>query len=220
MSDQVIKICIAEDNPGLRQQLLDRLARYTHIHILATYKNGNEIVAGLTGATTLPDVVLMDIEMDGMDGIIATGKLKDIYPDLKILILTVFDDDNKVFNAIKAGASGYLLKEEKIENIVQAIDEVNKGLAYMSPIIARKTMEFLKINLPSKQSEVKETGDLTKRELEILQCINEGLTYNTIAEQLYISPETVKTHVKNIFDKLQVKNKVQALRIASSKKWL
>jgi DNA-binding NarL/FixJ family response regulator len=139
-----------------------------------------------------------------------------------VIILTVFDDDEKVFSAIQSGASGYLLKEEKADAIVEAIEEVMKGHAFMSPAIARKTLTFLK-NVKVKKEEEKllkaEDYHLTQREIEILECVNDGLTYNQIAEKLFISSETVKSHIKNIFQKLQVNSKLVAAQIALKNKW-
>jgi DNA-binding NarL/FixJ family response regulator len=163
----------------------------------------------------------MDVEMDVMDGIRATALAKDQYPNLHILMLSVFDDDERVFNAIRAGASGYLLKEETATALVDAIEGAIQGKVYMSPVIARKTLEYVR-NTPRPVASRKpesETPSLSKRELEILGMLSNGHTYQSISGTLFLSEYTVQTHIKNIYSKLQVNNKISAIRIGMERKW-
>jgi DNA-binding NarL/FixJ family response regulator len=170
-----------------------------------------------------PQVVLMDIEMPVMDGIEAVTIAKEVYPDTHFLMLTVFDDDEKLFEAIKAGATGYLLKDEKVSSIVKAITEiVFEGGVPMSPRIARKVLGLLRNSpddaAPAAENE-EEAHTLSTRELEILNRIVDGLNYQQIGERLFISPHTVRKHIANIYEKLHVSNKASAIKIAIRKKW-
>ena len=171
-----------------------------------------------------PLVVLMDIEMPEMDGLETVLISKEIYPDIQFLMLTAFSEDEKIFEAVKAGASGYLLKDEKISKIVTSIFELlNEGTVPMSPIVAKKTLEMLRISekpTPKISDSNQETIDyLSSREMEILQEIVLGLNYKEIADKLFISPHTVRKHIANIYDKLHVSNKTAAIKIAMKKKW-
>ena len=161
---------------------------------------------------TNPDVVLMDIEMPGISGIEATHIIHDKFPDIKILIQTVFDDDEKVFRAICAGASGYILKDTKPARVVEAIVEVYNGGAPMSPSIAAKVLSlFQKIVPPSSLNGSEEDYHLSKREKEILAMMIEGLSFKSIAEKQFIGYETVCTHVKKIYKKLHVATMTNAV---------
>ena len=164
------------------------------------------------------DVILMDIQMPEMDGIKATELVKNKYPQIKVIMLTVVDDDDCVFKAIKAGANGYLLKEINAENLYKSIIEVTKGGAPMTPSIALKTLNLLRNpNLldakPDEQEEIK----LSKRETEILIQLSKGLNYNDISENLIISPSTVRKHIENIYKKLQVHSKMEAVMKAQKR---
>lgn len=163
--------------------------------------------------------------MDVMDGIKATALARERYPNLHILMLSVFDDDQRVFEAIRAGATGYLLKEETAASLVDAIRGAIDGKVYMSPAIARKTLEFIRKTPPapatrkSKEKAQDSTPVLSKRELEILEMLSKGHTYQSISSTLFLSEYTVQTHIKNIYAKLQVNNKIAAIRIAMERKW-
>ena len=162
--------------------------------------------------------------MPVMDGIEAVTIAKEVYPDTHFLMLTVFDDDDKLFEAIKAGATGYLLKDEKVSSIVKAITEiVFEGGVPMSPRIARKVLGLLR-NSPEEAPPTTENGTeddhmLSTREMEILNRIVDGLNYQQIGERLFISPHTVRKHIANIYEKLHVSNKASAIKIAIRKKW-
>ncbi|OOQ60552.1 response regulator transcription factor [Mucilaginibacter pedocola] len=219
-----IQIAIVDDKRILRQSLSAQIAWYQEISIVLQAADGQAFLEGMKAlpADERPQVVLMDIEMPGMDGIEAVMIAKEVYPEVHFLMLTVFDDDEKLFEAIKAGASGYLLKDERIPNIVKAITEiVYDGGVPMSPRIARKALGLLR-NVPEPAGQHMEPTDdcsLSSRELEILNRIVDGLNYTQIGERLFISPHTVRKHIANIYEKLHVSNKASAIKIAIKKKW-
>jgi DNA-binding NarL/FixJ family response regulator len=188
--------------------------------------DGTDFLAQMKNAAIKPDVVLMDIEMNEMNGIEAVQLAAPIYKDVKFLMLTVIDDEEKIFNAIKAGAHGYLLKEENAQNIIEAIYQVNEDAgAPMSPGIARKAWRWLTTlkDQPTNgitKDEPLHTEILSAREKEILKCNMEGKEYNQIAEQLFLSKHTIRQHMKNIYRKLHVSNKVEALQIGLKNNWI
>ncbi|HEX8376523.1 MAG TPA: response regulator transcription factor [Pedobacter sp.] len=219
-----IKIAVVDDKRILRTTLIEQLSFYEEVEVVLQSCDGKEFLSSMKALKTeeIPQVVLMDIEMPVLDGIEAVAIGKQIYPDVHFLMLTVFDDDDKLFEAIKAGASGYLLKDERIANIVKSITElVHDGGVPMSPRIARKALSLLR-NTPEKLSSPKEIGEsgvLSSREMEILNRIVDGLNYNEIGERLFISPHTVRKHIANIYDKLHVTNKASAIKVAMVNKW-
>jgi DNA-binding NarL/FixJ family response regulator len=219
-----IPVAIVDDKRLLRQSLSEQIAYYKEISVVLQSADGSAFLEGMKvfKADERPQVVLMDIEMPVMDGIEAVLIAKEIYPDVHFLMLTVFDDDEKLFEAIKAGASGYLLKDERVSNIVKAITEiVYEGGVPMSPRIARKALAMLR-NTSEAVEQAKEDADdcsLSSRELEILNRIVDGLNYTQIGERLFISPHTVRKHIANIYEKLHVSNKASAIKIALRKKW-
>jgi DNA-binding NarL/FixJ family response regulator len=161
----------------------------------------------------------MDIQMPEMDGIQTTTYIKKKYPNIKVLILTVFDDDDKIIKAIQAGADGYLLKDASPDELKQAIINVINGGASMTPSVVLKTMKILRSanDLPD-LNEHTEDISLSKRETEVLEQLSKGLNYKQIAENLIISPSTVRKHIENIYKKLQVHNKVDAVTVAIKNK--
>lgn len=159
---------------------------------------------------SVPDVLLMDIEMPGTDGITATRHIKKIWPDIRILIQTVFEDDDKIFDAICAGASGYILKSTSPARLVEAIQEVNGGGSPMSPYIASRVLKLFQQFAPAVQAE-DEKFYLSPREKEILSLMVEGNPLPVIAEKIFISYETVRTHVKRIYKKLHVASASEAV---------
>jgi len=203
------KIAIVDDNNLLRQNILDRLTGKYEIFFetdLAT-----DLIDALNNGQggTLPDLILMDIEMDEMDGITATAILKSKYPEIKIVMLSVFEQDEKVWESIMAGADGYILKDEPKEKLLSSIDDVLQDGSYMSPAIARKVMTLLqnRNNRPDQSA----FSELSRREIEILEEVATGKNYKQIGETLFVSVATVKTHINHIYKKLQVKNKVEAI---------
>lgn len=208
-----IKIAIAEDNSFALQGLISRLSKYPDIIIKSIAKNGQELLDYLAQNHNI-DIVLMDLQMPEMDGIKATEVVKTKYPQIKVLILTTFDDDENIFNAILAGASGYLLKEDDGTEIYQAITDTVSGGAAMSPVIALKTLQL--IRQPLNQTQKNENFGLTEREVELLTQLKNGLTYEEVANNLHISYHTVRKHIENIYRKLQVSNKMEAVKKASA----
>jgi DNA-binding NarL/FixJ family response regulator len=170
-----------------------------------------------------PDVILMDIDMPIMTGIEAVEKAKEIYPQTKFLMLTIFDEDDKIFDAIKAGANGYLLKDEPLDKIKDAIRNLlDDNGAPMSPSIARKALELLmhaKVTIPNNNGTEENNYNLTDREKEILKHLVNGLEYKEIAELAGISPNTIRNHITNIYKKLHVTSKAQVIRMVINKKW-
>jgi DNA-binding NarL/FixJ family response regulator len=213
-----INIAIAEDNDFLAKSLLEKLNIFSDkFTIVNRARNGEEIVEFAKSNNNF-QVILMDIEMPKMDGIKATQIISKLKPDVKIIILTVFDDDEKIFNAIKAGANGYLLKDESVDKIVDGINVVLEGGAPMSAPIASKTLQLLKRTDKIEPAFTDEDFNLSKREIEILENLKLGLDYHQTAEKLFISPFTVRKHIENIYKKLQVNNKMQAVQKASANK--
>jgi len=214
-----ISIAIAEDNTLALKSILKKLAAFDGFTIVTVASNGKELLNHFTEHPA--DIVLMDIEMPVMDGITATIQLKEQYPDIKVLMLTTFDDDDKIFNAILAGASGYLLKHESAAIIQRSIQDIYQGGAAMSAGIALKTLHYIK-NIASTPSPVASTNQslLTDRETEILSELKNGLGYKQIADKLFISEGTVRKHIEHIYRKLQVNNKVSAVNKAMENKWL
>ncbi len=212
------QIAIVDDNRVIIQSLIEKLGRFSdELEIKFTAKNGYDLLNKLRSYRDI-DVILMDIEMPEMNGIQATFEVKNLYPKIKILILTVFDDDETIFNAIQNGASGYLLKDETPESILNSIKIVMEGGATMSPSIAAKILNLLSQSELKKENKNQklnnEIFDLSKREIEVLENLKLGEDYKKIANKLFISPATVRKHIENIYLKLQVHNKMQAVQKA------
>ena len=187
--------------------------------------DGSEFLKLMKTASPQPEVVLMDIEMQELNGIETILRAAPLYPSVKYIMLTVFDDDERIFNAIKAGAHGYLLKEETAQNIIDSVYQVyqDEG-APMSPGIARKAWKWLTSLSAQPAAELKKATrtiePLSEREKQILKCSMEGKEYAQIAEQLFLSKHTVRQHMKNIYAKLHVSSKVEALQISLKNKWI
>jgi DNA-binding NarL/FixJ family response regulator len=213
----ILKIYIAEDNYFLMKTIKEKLSFFEDISIKFTGNNGAELIGKLEENHNI-DVILMDIQMPVMDGIKATELIKNKYPHIKIIMLTVSDDDEDVFKSIKAGANGYLLKEIEAENLHHCILEVTEGGAPMTPSIALKTLNLLRnpAFVFSKQEELEEI-QLTNRETDILLQLSKGLNYKEISENLIISPSTVRKHIENIYKKLQVHSKMEAVMLAQKR---
>lgn len=209
-----IDIAIAEDNYFALKSTIQKLEKSEQLRVVATANNGNEMLKLL--AVNKPDVVLMDIQMPEMDGIECTAQVKKLYPHIRIIMLTTFDDDEKIFDAIMAGASGYLLKEETAEYLMQSIAETMTGGAAMSASIAMKVLKLVRQPISKSDANNSIDFDLTKREMEILEQLKGGLSYEQIATNLFISYGTVRKHIEHIYRKLQVSNKIEAVQKANS----
>jgi DNA-binding NarL/FixJ family response regulator len=213
-------VAIVDDKKTLRTALQDRLSTFDNYKVLFTAENGQDFLEKMMEArkSIEPDVVLMDIDMPIMNGIEAVEKGKERYPNSKYLMLTIFDEDEKIFSAIKAGADGYLLKDEPVEKIKEAIiNLLNDEGAPMSPSIARRALNLLmnsKVEF-SKKDSVEKTNEynLTDREKEVLTFLVEGLEYKEIGMKMSVSPNTIRNHISNIYKKLHVTSKTQAIRV-------
>lgn len=213
-------VAIVDDKKTLRTALQDRLSAFDNYTVLFTAENGQDFLEKMMEArkSIEPDVVLMDIDMPIMNGIEAVEKGKERYPNSKYLMLTIFDEDEKIFSAIKAGANGYLLKDEPVEKIKEAIiNLLNDEGAPMSPSIARRALNLLmnsKVEiLKNESSENVNDYNLTEREKEVLTFLVEGLEYKEIGLKMHVSPNTIRNHISNIYKKLHVTSKTQAIRV-------
>jgi two-component system NarL family response regulator len=204
-----MRIVIIEDDPILLESLTLLLRGENGIVVAGAYRSAEDAIEGLVSAA--PDVMLTDIGLPGMSGIELIKKAKEALPELEIIAHTVFEDRDRVFAAIKAGASGYLLKGSSPRELIESIHELHKGGAPMSPKIARKIIHEFQDEAVGGQFL------LTQREREIMKLIEEGLTYKGIAEELNISTHTVHTHIKNIYEKLQAKGRADAVAKARKK---
>lgn len=206
----MIKVAIAEDLPQLAEALQQKIKLAPEFTVKMMAKNGKELVAMLRKDHNI-DVILMDINMPEMDGIVATELITQRWPGIHIIMSTVFSDQQNLFNAIMAGASGYLMKDEPPAMIHKAIYEALEGGAPMSKEIARQSLQLIKSGKPEKKKNIAEEYNLTKREIEILEHLSKGNSYEQIADNLYISYGTVRKHVENCYRKLRVHSKIEAV---------
>lgn len=212
----MIKIAIAEDSKDVRENLTKVFDLLGEIDVQIIAENGKELLQKLQ-TDEKPDVILMDVEMPVMGGIEATKEVKKLYPNIPIIILTVVNQKDNVFNALKNGANGYILKGEKPKDILEAIKQAKEGRLPMTPEIAALTIEFFTRHQQTTTS--KEDYDLTRRETEILEYLCKGMSYKSIAEECFISQRTVNTHIENIYRKLNVHNAVEANNLARKNNW-
>lgn len=212
-----IKLAVIDDNSFLIKAIREKLSFFEDIVIKFSALNGAELLTKLDENHNL-DVLLMDIEMPVLNGIEATAIVKQKYPHIKVIMLTAFDNDENIFNAIKAGADGYLLKEVNPTDLHQGIIETLNGGAAMNPSIALKTLKLLRNPIDFDAKTEEEEIKLSTREIEVLEQLSKGLNYNQIADNLILSPSTVRKHIENIYTKLQVHNKLEAIQKAKSNK--
>ncbi len=217
-----VKIAIVDDKSIVRRAIKDKLYSSGEITIVMEASNGEEFLKKMneSAADFLPQIVLMDLEMPDMDGIQTIAIASTLFPEIKFIVLTVFDNNEKIFEAIKAGANGYLLKDDDAINLKEAIlNVINYNAVPMSHAIARKTLRLLKTGFSGDQNKT-HLNTLSSREQDVLQLLVEGLEYKQIAEKLFISPATVRTHIANIYQKLHVNSKAQAIMLAYKNKWI
>ena len=201
----MIKVAIVEDNNALRNSLENLFNRTDGMNCVISMNNLLNVVSEIGKAE--PNIVLMDIGLPHISGIEGVRTVKTAFPEMQVLMFTVFEDDDKIFDAIRAGASGYLLKKTTPAEIVEAIKELYHGGAPMSASIARKVVQ----SFQSSGAPIKEDFQLTTRENEILFSLVDGLSYKKIAEKYFVSISTVRTHICNIYHKLHVNSKAEAV---------
>ena len=203
---ECIKVAIVEDNYELRKLLSEVLDASEGICCIATFANGNAFVNAAEKLDA--NVILMDINMPGMDGIECITKIKPLRPEMQFMICTVYEDDDKIFQSILAGATGYILKKTPADKIIEAIHDIYTGGSPMSGQIARKVLDAY-------QAKSKPTANaiesLSLRERELLSYLADGFRYKEIAEKMFISLDTVRKHIHNIYGKLHVNSRTEAL---------
>ncbi len=204
MSDKKISVVIVEDDDQIREGISMFLKSSEGFELKGAFGDCQSTLKNLDDI--LPDVFLMDISMPGLSGIECTAKIKSVYPEANIIMLTVYEDNAQIFNSLRAGASGYILKRTPLEQILEAVKDVNAGGAPMTPSIAKKVLSFFN-DTRIKLNEY----NLTQREKEILQELINGSSYKKIADTLFISLDTVRSHIKNIYQKLHVNSKSEAV---------
>lgn len=199
------KVAVVEDNRALREQLIGILNSADDIHCVGAYASAEEALDHLPA--TNPDVVLMDIRLPGISGIECVTHLKRLIPAVQIIMVTVYEDSERLFRALKAGANGYLVKSAPPRNLLQAVRDVYGGGSPMSSHIARKVVQHFHLMGISPA----EAENLSPREQQVLDLLASGFVYKEIGDKLKIGVETVRTHVKNICQKMHVRNRVQAV---------
>ncbi len=200
-----INVAIVEDNKDIREGLVYLIKASEGFICTASFSNAEDALAELPGSNV--DVVLMDINLPGKSGIECVAELKHLRKDILIIMLTIFEDEDNIFKSLQAGASGYVLKKISPAQLIEAIKDVNNGGSPMSSQIARKVVAAFQ----KKPGEINSEENLSNRENEILSYLSKGYRYKEIAEKLFISIETVRTHIRNIYEKLQVHSRTEAL---------
>jgi len=214
-----VRVLIADDHALFRRGLIMVLESEPDIEVVAEAQDGAEVIANTE--EFVPDVVLMDVRMPKLNGIEAARAIREMVPSVKIVMLTVSDEEDDLFDAIKAGANGYLLKEISIEEVADAIRSVTTGQSLLSPSMASKLLN--EFNALAKQADEKPrlaAPRLTTRELEVLKLVAQGMSNRDVAEQLFIAENTVKNHVRNILEKLQLHSRMEAVVYAVREKLL
>ncbi len=219
-----VKIALVDDKSSNRNLLQEKLQRHQHFIITLVAVDGKDFLDKMAGIDEdkMPDVVLMDLEMPEMDGVAAIATGSSLYPEVKFVVLTTFDDEDKIFNAIKAGAFGYLLKDESGEQISEVLWQMyENGAGPVSPGIAFKMLQMFQKNdmqpSPGKTKNQSNFFQLSEREQEIIRLLAKGLGYKELGAQLGISVNTAKKHVINVYNKLHVNSRAHALRLAYEK---
>lgn len=217
-----MKLGIVDDSFLNRKTLREKLLPYAEVDLVLEAENGSDYLEKLKElpAPQRPQIVLMDLEMPLLDGISAISISKVKYPEIKFIVLTIYEDTERIFEAIKAGANGYLLKDDKAVNIIDSLESVlNYDNIPMSPAIARSAMRLLcEEKRPS--TVPSENQLLSEREMDVLKLMVKGHRYTDIAAQLFISPNTVRTHVNNVYKKLHLSSKSEIMELARKNNWL
>jgi DNA-binding NarL/FixJ family response regulator len=209
-----IKVVVFDDSDALRDSITMLLGETEELTVVGSYSHCLDVVQNLLD--TNPDVVIMDIDMPGMNGIEGVKLIRENCPSVQILMFTVFDDEEKVFAAIKSGAAGYLLKNAEPGELIQAIIEVSRGGAPMTPGIARKVLQQFQTLLPDEKIDY----HLSSRQKEVLTLLVSGYSYKMISVKLDITYDTVRAHMKNIYEKLHVASMTEAVAKAINQKLL
>ena len=218
-SRERIRVLVVDDHALFRRGLQMVLAQEEDIEVVGEAGDGAEAVE--KAAETMPDIVLMDVRMPKRGGIDACTAIKDVVPSAKIIMLTISDEEGDLYDAIKAGASGYLLKEISIEEVATAIRAVNEGQSLISPSMASKLLtEFASMIKRGDERQQLPTPRLTEREMEVLKLVAKGMNNRDIAKELFISENTVKNHIRNILEKLQLHSRMEAVVYAVREKLL
>jgi two-component system NarL family response regulator len=218
-TDDVIRVLIADDQALFRRGLYVVLGTEERIEVVAEAEDGEDAIA--KAEELVPDVVLMDVRMPRVNGIEAARRIRDLLPSTKILMLTVSDEEDDLYEAIKAGANGYLLKEISVEEVADAIHAVVQGQSLISPSMASKLLsEFNSLARQAAAQEQLPAPVLTARELEVLKLVARGMSNRDVADQLFISENTVKNHVRNILEKLHLHSRMEAVMYAVRKRLL
>ncbi|MCR9133038.1 MAG: response regulator transcription factor [bacterium] len=210
-----INVAIVEDHDIFRKRLSELLYFYKELNLTLVADSAESFFEKLERSQDeeVPDVVLMDIELPGMNGIEATFELKRNQPEMDIIMFTVFEDDERIFDSIQVGATGYLLKDTPIDDVVNAIKDMKEGGSPISPSIARRVFDMMR-NHKEKAETDEVPFNLTPAEIKILEQVIDGKTNKEIAEVVFLSPWTVKTHIKNIYKKMHVNSRAAAVRLA------
>jgi DNA-binding NarL/FixJ family response regulator len=205
-----IRILVADDHPVVRDGLCTMLATQPDFQVVGEAENGNEVVK--LAERLEVDIVLLDLEMPGMDGVEALQALQNQKPEIRAIVFTAFDTDERILGALKAGAQGYLLKGAPREELFRAIRVVNEGGSLLQPVVASKLLQHMSAQAGKEQADVE---DLTEREMEVLHLLAQGKPNKEIAETLVITERTVKFHVSSIMAKLGAGNRTEAVMIAA-----
>ena len=203
--EEKIKVIYYEDNSNLREGISFLIQSTPQLDLLATFSNADTVKVDTEELK--PDVILMDIDMPGTNGIDAVAIVKAVSPKTQVIMLTVFDNEEKIFNAIRNGASGYLLKHTPPSEIIDSIFDVNKGGSPMTANVARKVLQYFQ----SQPKAHKQDYNLSERELQIVKGLVSGYSYKAIAAELFISIDTVRSHIRRIYEKLHVNSKTEAV---------
>lgn len=203
------RVVIIEDDKILRDSFTYIVNTSERFVVVGAYEQSEDAMSEL--GRTRPEIILMDIELPGISGVEATLKIKEIFPSIEIIIVSAFEDSELVFGALKSGASGYITKSSNYLQLISAMNEIIDGGAPMSSRIAKMVIHNFHLNPLS---------PLTKREKQVLTLMSGGKTYSQISSQLFVSPQTIKTHIRNIYEKLRVNKKSDAIEYATRNRWL